>query len=118
MPPGLLRFDTLTARLRAIAFVEGLSYLLLLLVAMPLKYLADMPLAVRIVGSVHGFLFIWLALLTLGVMRRRRKSMGFGARVGIAALIPFGTFFLDRELYEEDEALRREAGAARTEALT
>lgn len=118
MPPGLLRFDTLTARLRAIAFVEGLSYLLLLLVAMPLKYLADLPLAVRIVGSAHGFLFIWLAWLTWSVMRRRGKSLGFGVRVGVAALIPFGTFFLDRELYEEDQALRRERGAARPEPLT
>lgn len=117
MPPGLLRFDTPTARLRAIAFIEGLSYLLLLLVAMPLKYLADMPLAVRVTGSVHGFLFIWLALLTLVVMHRRRKPLTFGLRVAVAALIPLGTFFLDRELYEEDQALRREGGAA-SEAIT
>ena len=67
MPPlrEVLRFDTPPARLRAIAYVEGWSYLVLLFVAMPLKYGADMPLAVRIVGSLHGFLFVWLALLTL-----------------------------------------------------
>lgn len=117
-PPGLLRFDTLTARLRAVAFVEGVSYVLLLFVAMPLKYLGDLPLAVRITGSAHGFLFIWLAVLTWSVMRARGKSYGFGARVGIAALIPFGTFFLDRELHEEDQAARGLARVQGAEELT
>lgn len=51
-------------RLRIIAFLEGLSFLVLLFIAMPLKYLADMPLAVRIAGSVHGGLFlVFLAVL-------------------------------------------------------
>lgn len=110
-PPGLLRFDTQTARLRAVAFIEGVSYILLLFVAMPLKYLGDMPLAVRITGSAHGFLFLWLAWLAWSVMRARKKPVSFGARIGVAALVPFGTFFLDRELYEEDLAARGEAGA-------
>lgn len=112
LPPGLLRFDTSTARLRCIAFVEGLSYLLLLFVAMPLKYLADLPLAVRIVGSLHGALFLWLAWLTWRVMRERGRPVSFGARVAVAALIPFGTFYLDRELGAEDEALRAGRSAA------
>lgn len=102
----VLRFDTPTARLRAIAFIEGVSYLLLLLVAMPLKYLADIPLAVRVVGSAHGFLFVWLALLTLQGMRQRGKPFGWGVRIGIASLIPFGTFLLDGELARDDELLR------------
>jgi integral membrane protein len=45
-------------QLRLIAFLEGLSFVLLLFVAMPLKYLAELPMAVRIVGSVHGLLFL------------------------------------------------------------
>ena len=45
-------------RLRAVALAEGISFLVLLGVAMPLKYLADMPLAVRIAGWLHGLLFI------------------------------------------------------------
>ena len=104
----VLRFDTPTARLRALAFIEGLSYLVLLFIAMPLKYLAGQPLAVRITGSVHGFLFVWLALATLGVMRLRSKSFGWGAKIGIASLIPFGTFFLDGDLADEDAAYRGE----------
>ena len=108
LPPGLLRFDTPTARLRAVAFIEGVSYLALLLVAMPLKYLADLPLAVRIVGSLHGALFCWLAWAALVVWRRRAKPVSWGARIAIASLIPFGTFFLDGDLAREDEAARAE----------
>lgn len=101
-----MRFDTPPARLRAIAFSEGISYLVLLFVAMPLKYFAGLPMAVRIVGSLHGALFIALALLTLQGMRRRGKSFGWGVRIGIASLVPFGTFFLDKDLRADDEQWR------------
>lgn len=111
LPPGLLRLDTPTARLRAVAFLEGLSYVLLLFVAMPLKYLAEEPFAVRLVGSLHGFLFVALAWCTWEVLRARGKPLGWAARIGVASLVPFGTFFLDGELRAEDEAWRAERGA-------
>lgn len=104
---NLLRFDTLTARLRAVAFLEGTSYVLLLFVAMPLKYLADMPLAVRVVGTVHGALFVWLMWLLLAGLRRLSRPLGWAVRIGIASLIPLGTYFLDGQLRAEDEAFRR-----------
>ncbi len=104
---GLLRFDTPTAKLRAVAFLEGTSYVVLLFGAMPLKYFADMPMAVRIVGSVHGFLFVALAWLTWRVMRTRGKSMGWASRIAIASLLPFGTFVLDRGLCADDDEYRR-----------
>ncbi len=104
----ILRFDTSTSQLRAAAFLEGLSFVLLLFVAMPLKYLADQPLAVRIVGMVHGLLFLWLLMLVLHGMRERGRTKGWGLRIGIASLLPFGTFFLDRGLSSEDEAFRAE----------
>jgi integral membrane protein len=104
---AVLKFSTPPQRLRAVAFIEGLSYLVLLFVAMPLKYFADQPLAVRIVGSVHGALFIWLAILTLRAMRTRGKSFAWGSRIGIAAVIPFGTFALDRDLRADVEAYER-----------
>ena len=51
-------------QLRLVALLEGTSFVVLLFIAMPLKYLADLPLAVRIVGSVHGALFLmFLAVL-------------------------------------------------------
>jgi integral membrane protein len=99
---AILRFHTPTARLRAVAFLEGLSYVVLLFIAMPMKYLGDMPLAVRITGSLHGFLFIWLALLALQGIRERDRSFGWATRIGVLSLVPFGTFFLDRQLERED----------------
>jgi integral membrane protein len=92
--------------MRAVAFLEGLSYVLLLFVAMPLKYLAGHPMAVTLAGSAHGFLFVALFLLTLEGMRERGKSLGWGARIGVASLLPFGTFFLDPSLRADDEAYR------------
>jgi integral membrane protein len=103
----ILRFDTPPARLRATAFLEGCSFLLLLGVAMPLKYLAGMPLAVTLVGAAHGVLFLALALLTLRAMRERGKSFAWGVRIGVYSLIPFATFALDRQLCEDDAEWRR-----------
>ena len=84
--------------LRILGNVEGISYLLLLCVAMPLKYLADMPLAVRIVGMGHGVLFIAYCILLALCMRRFKWSLGFGIYLFVATLIPFGTFVTDRRL--------------------
>jgi len=103
----MLRYDTPTAHLRSVAFIEGISYLTLLLIAMPLKYLADSPSAVRIVGSLHGLLFIWLMLLILQGMRVHSRSFGWALRLGIASLIPFAMFFMDSRLRDEDEEFRR-----------
>ncbi len=105
----MLRMDTFEARVRTAALVEGTSYVLLLLGAMPLKYLAGMPLAVRVVGSLHGALFVWLMLLIAQGVFGRGRSLGWGTRIGVASLIPFGTYFLDRELREEDAAARARA---------
>ena len=106
MTSKILHFDTPTARLRSVAFAEGVSYLVLLLIAMPLKYAAGMPQAVRVVGSLHGALFVWLALLGLLAILQRGKSWAWGVRLAIASLIPFGTFFLDAGLRSDDEAYR------------
>jgi len=92
-------------RLRLVGKLEGVSYLLLLGVAMPLKYLAGMPLAVRITGSVHGALFI-LLMICLGLAWRRAPlSRRQVVTVFIASLLPFGPFVIDRRL--EREAVAR-----------
>ena len=51
-------WSTAVGRLRVVSAIEGLSYILLVGVAMPLKYGLDMPQAVRVVGQAHGFLFV------------------------------------------------------------
>jgi integral membrane protein len=84
--------------LRKIAILEGVSFLVLLGVAMPLKYLAGLPLAVKIVGWLHGLLFMAFVLALLRTMVRTRWPMRRGAMVFIAALLPFGPFVMDRRM--------------------
>jgi len=97
--------QTPIGRLRLCGLVEGASYLVLLLVAMPLKYLAGMPLLVRIVGSIHGALFVLFGVLLLLSMRRPGLSLGRAAAVFVASLVPFGTFAIDGWLRRIDASL-------------
>ena len=105
-------FGSPASHLRSIAVLEGLSYVLLLFVAMPLKYLAGMPLAVRIAGSGHGALFVWLGLLVLGGLTTRGRPLRWGVKIMVASLFPFGTWVIDRGLRAEVEAGGREPAAA------
>ena len=84
--------------LRILGNIEGVSYLLLLGIAMPMKYLLDMPLAVKIVGMAHGVLFLAYCLLLAICMKNFKWKFGFGLYLFIATLIPFGTFVTDRKL--------------------
>lgn len=93
---------TLLARFRLVAFVEGVSFLVLLFVAMPLKYFAGMPMPVRVVGMAHGVLFIAYALLVALLLARGRFSLARAAWAMWMSLVPFGTFVLDRQLARED----------------
>ncbi|MEE2638836.1 MAG: DUF3817 domain-containing protein [Acidobacteriota bacterium] len=97
-------FASPATHLRSVALLEGLSYVLLLFVAMPLKYLADMPTMVRSIGSVHGALFIWLGLLVAAGLGRRGRPLRWAIRIMVASLLPFGTFAIDRELRTEIQA--------------
>tara|TARA_R110002096_G_scaffold4501_18_gene21168 strand:- start:3038 stop:3367 length:330 start_codon:yes stop_codon:yes gene_type:complete len=90
--------QSLMDRLRLASLADGVSYLVLLGIAMPLKYLADIPMAVRIVGSLHGFLFLALCWFLLLVLIRRQLSFGWCVLVFLGALIPFVPFYLETKL--------------------
>jgi len=90
---------------RIIGIAEGISFLVLLLIAMPLKYLFHTPEAVKIVGWIHGALFITFIYFTLEVMGALKKNMGWFAKAFAAAIIPFGTFIFDKQLKKDEEAL-------------
>lgn len=77
---------------------EGVSFLLLMGVAMPLKYLADIPLAVTWTGWIHGVLFISFLLALLLAWAGGSLSVGTSALALIASLLPFGPFLIDRKL--------------------
>ena len=101
---GILK--TPIGRLRVVAFIEGCSYLLLLGVAMPLKYFAGFPMAVKIVGSIHGGLFILFCAALVNAMIAARWSMLRAGVVFASSLVPCGTFVIDGRLKREDEATR------------
>jgi len=98
---------TSIGRLRAIGLVEGVSFLLLLGVAMPLKYFAGIPQAVTIVGWLHGLLFIAFCIALTQAHQDAKWSAWRSATVVIAALLPFGPFVIDPRLREEDQALQK-----------
>ncbi|MBP1155907.1 MULTISPECIES: DUF3817 domain-containing protein [unclassified Paenibacillus] len=93
-----MTLKTPLGRLRLIALYEGISYLVLLLIAMPLKYFADLPMAVSIVGALHGLLFVLFLIAVAHVMFVHRWSVLRGIGALIASLVPFGTFVLDVQL--------------------
>jgi integral membrane protein len=95
--------DTPIGRLRVVGFVEGISYLLLLFVAMPLKYLYGMPEAVRVVGMAHGVLFLLFVAALVHAARAGRWPLLRAAWGFASAVIPFGTFVLDAQLRREQE---------------
>lgn len=91
-------------RVRVIGKLEALSFLALLGVAMPLKYAADMPLAVSIVGFLHGVLFMGLCYVTLMAKSELDWPLKRAALIVIAALLPFGPFVIDRRLEHEQQS--------------
>lgn len=84
--------------LRRMGFVEGVSTLILFGIAMPLKYMADMPLAVRIAGSVHGLLFVCLVVMLMLATTKVPISKSLALVGMLAAVVPFGPFVFDRWL--------------------
>lgn len=82
-------------RLRIVAFLEGVSYLILLGIAMPLKYFAGLPQAVRMVGAAHGVLFVLFVILLIQVATEKSWSFKKSVLSFVSSLVPFGTFYAD-----------------------
>lgn len=82
---------------RKVALAEGTSFLLLLFIAMPLKYMAGMPEAVKYVGWVHGILFIAFVGMLFKVSDERNWSPRTLIHGLAAGVLPFGTFVFDRK---------------------
>ena len=86
--------------LRTVTLLEAISYLVLLFAAMPLKYVWGMPLAVKIVGSVHGGLFVLFCVALWRVLMHSNWPFSRAALIFIASLLPFVPFFIDRRMRE------------------
>jgi integral membrane protein len=96
------------SNLRLIGFIEGVSYLILLLIAMPLKYYFNLPIAVKIVGWAHGVLFVmYIGIVFLSIRLMKWNLVGLGVALA-ASLIPLGTFFLDKGWKKREQELAAE----------
>ena len=92
---------------RIIALAEGISFLTLLCIAMPMKYFMGMPEAVRVAGLIHGVLFLLYVGLLAMLHFRQRWSFMFSLYAFVASVIPFGTFVLDKHLREKEVLINR-----------
>jgi integral membrane protein len=86
-------------RLRIIAFLEGISLLTLLFIAMPMKYLFHNPILTRSVGTIHGALFLLFIFNTIAIgIEKNWKFRQTTWKVLVACIIPFGTFYIDSKI--------------------
>jgi len=89
-----------------IALAEGISFLTLLFIAMPIKYVMGMPEVVRVVGTMHGVLFLLYVGLLAMLHVRQRWSFSFSLYALLASMIPFGTFMLDKQLRKKEVLIK------------
>lgn len=86
-------------RLRIVSYAEAISFLVLLFIAMPIKYIGGNPVPVRITGMIHGLLFV---LYIFNVIQAKieygwsTKTMLLGL---VASVLPFGPFWADKKLF-------------------
>ena len=85
--------------LRLLALLEGISYLLLIGICMPLKYIFDIPEPTYPVGLAHGVLFVAYCVWVLIVTREKKWPFTTMFLAGIASLLPFGTFVADAKIF-------------------
>jgi integral membrane protein len=98
--------------MRAAGLAEAVSFLALLGVAMPLKYFAGLPSAVKVVGWVHGMLFVGFCVALVWAAVAARWPLGRAALLFGAALLPFGPFAVDRRMKRYDAEFRQARAAA------
>jgi integral membrane protein len=97
-------FNTRIGRLELLGYLEGLSLLLLLFIAVPLKYRAGNPAMVRTLGPIHGIFFLWYVFQTLSIgVENRWQFKRTTWKILVACIIPFGTFYIGRQLRKQRE---------------
>lgn len=89
-------------RLRLIGFLEGISLLVLLFIALPLKYGYGIPEVSRVMGTVHGALFLLFVFNTLSVgVEYHWKFRETTWKVLLACIVPLGTFYIDQKILKK-----------------
>ena len=95
--------------LRKAGIAEGISFLVLLCIAMPVKYFLKQPMAVTVVGWIHGILFMAFLFLAWEVKTDRNKPIKWFGIAFLASILPAGTFFFDKKLKEEEAIISNQS---------
>jgi integral membrane protein len=96
--------NTQLGRLRLVAFAEGVSFLILLFITMPLKYLFQLPEPNLFFGMAHGLLFVLYVLAVVQITIEKSWNMKKMFLALLASVIPFGTFWADKKLFKPEAA--------------
>ena len=92
-------FNSSIGFFRAVAFVEGLSLLILVFIAMPIKYILGNPSVVKSVGQIHGILFLAFVFLAIKIAAEEEWSFTKTTwKVLVSSFVPFGTFWVDKHI--------------------
>jgi len=89
---------------KQIALLEGVSLLLLIFFAMPMKYVIDEPIYVRVIGMIHGVLFIIYILWAVILKFKENWEWSKFLIICTASVIPFGTFYIDRKYLKKNQS--------------
>ena len=89
----------MTKWFRLLGRLEGSSFLILLFLAVPLKYFAQLPIGVRIIGPVHGMLFLAYCSLAYFLASEEKWTTRQHMLAYVAAVLPFGTFLFERKFF-------------------
>ncbi len=92
--------DNTISLFKIISFLEGTSYILLLFVGVPLKYLAGNAMLVKGLGMPHGMLFLAYVVMALWIRSRMKWDIGATLMVLVASLLPFGTFYINKKYFQ------------------
>jgi integral membrane protein len=95
-PKGRTDVRAALTRYRVIAYVVGVVLIVLVVIGMPLKYLADNPAVVETVGPAHGFLYMLYLVAVFDLGRRARWPLGRMVLVMLAGTVPFVSFYAER----------------------
>lgn len=101
MQPNKMPMFSFINVFRIVALLEGLSYILLLFVAVPVKYFMNDPQYVKLLGMPHGILFMLYIILAFMLKDEMKWTKRIFRSVLLASIIPFGTFFIDRKYLKQ-----------------
>lgn len=91
-------FNNAYSRFKIISILEGLSYLILVFIAMPIKYIGENPYPVKVAGMGHGILFILFCIFLFIALKEYKWNMKTNVKYFIYSLIPFGFIVIDKDL--------------------